>query len=47
MMSDELKEMYRVYYENVRRCQEMCSHDIVDGYCFLCNKFFDGEENEV
>ena len=37
-----LQEKYKTYYDTVRKCQEMCEHpDVVDGYCFLCNKFFE------
>jgi len=42
----DLAEKYAYYYENVRKCQEACDHDIVKGYCFLCNKFFEWEEEE-
>lgn len=39
-----LEDKYKVYYDNVRRCQEACGHpNIQDGYCFLCNKFFEEE----
>ena len=42
----DLEEKYAYYYENVRKCQEACDHNIVDGYCFFCNKFFNENENE-
>jgi len=42
----DLEEKYRVYYENVKACQDACDHDIVKGYCFLCNKFFEWYEEE-
>jgi hypothetical protein len=40
----DLEDKYKVYYDNVRKCQEACDHpNIQDGYCFLCNKFFEEE----
>jgi len=46
MTDEELADAYAIYYENVERCQAKCSHDIKDNYCFLCNKFFEENNNE-
>lgn len=43
-MNEHLEELYKAYRANVKRCQDMCDHDIKDNYCFLCNKFFDEED---
>ena len=37
LQEEDLAEKYAYYYDNVRKCQEMCEHpDVTDGYCFLC-----------
>jgi hypothetical protein len=41
----DLEEKYKKYYETVKACQDACDHDIQDGYCFLCNKFFNEDDS--